>query len=87
MFELLFYPIGREGNMAEKQKPEYDLVKRAARLMSHPQDATHEDIKRLAARVMSDEKNAPDQNKTVPKPKAAAKAAAKPAAKAAAAAK
>jgi len=70
--------------MAEKQKPEYDLVKRAARLMSHPQDATHEDIKRLAARVMSDEKNAPDQNKMVPKPKAAAKTAAKPAAKVAA---
>jgi hypothetical protein len=65
--------------MVEKQKPEYDLVKRAARLMSHPQDATHEDIKRLAARVMSDEKNAPDQNKAVPKPKAAAKTAAKPA--------
>jgi hypothetical protein len=63
--------------MPEKQKPEYDLVKRAARLMSHPQDATHEDIKRLAARVMSDEKNAPDANKTVPKPKVAAKAVAK----------
>ncbi|MGO9004528.1 MAG: hypothetical protein ACLQIQ_05395 [Beijerinckiaceae bacterium] len=63
--------------MSEKQKPEYDLVKRAARLMTHPQEATPEDIKRLAARVMSDERNAPEQNKTVPKPKAAAKTVAK----------
>jgi hypothetical protein len=63
--------------MAEKQKPEYDLVKRAARLMTHPQEATPEDIKRLAARVMSDERNAPEQNKTVPKPKVAAKTVAK----------
>jgi hypothetical protein len=59
--------------MVEKQKPEYDLVKRAAKLMTHPEEATPEDIKRLAARVMSDERNAPEANKTVPKPKAAAK--------------
>lgn len=64
--------------MPEKQKPEYDLVKRAARLMSHPQEATPEDIKRLAARVMSDEKNAPEANKKAPK-QAAAVPAAKPA--------
>lgn len=64
--------------MPEKQKPEYDLVKRAARSMSHPQDATH-DIERLAAGVMSDEKNAPDANKT--EPKRAAKTVAKGVAK------
>jgi hypothetical protein len=40
--------------MVEKQKPEYDLVKRAAKLMTHPEEATPEDIniKRLAAGVM-----------------------------------
>ena len=67
--------------MPEKQKPEYDLVKRAARLMSHPQEATPEDIKRLAARVMSDEKNAPEANRTVPKQKATVAPIAKPAEK------
>jgi hypothetical protein len=56
--------------MVEKQKPEYDVVKRAAHLIREPQSATPDDIKRLCARILNDEKNAPAPNKTVPKPRA-----------------
>lgn len=56
--------------MTEKQKPEYDVVKRAAVLMKHPEKATEKDIQRMASRIQNDEKNAPQPNKTVPKPKA-----------------
>ena len=55
--------------MPEKQKPEYDIVKRAAKLFKDPQSATATDIKRMASRLMNDEKNAPQPNKVVPKPK------------------
>lgn len=59
--------------MTEKQKPEYDLVKRATKLMDDPSKATRADIKRMASRILNDEKNAPQPNKTVPKPKAPGK--------------
>jgi hypothetical protein len=55
--------------MPEKQKPEYDVVKKAAHLINTPEDATLEDIKRMSARILNDERNAPDPNKTVPKSK------------------
>jgi hypothetical protein len=54
--------------MAVKQKPEFDLVKRAADLIKKPEDATKTDIKRMASRILDDERNAPTPNKTVPKP-------------------
>lgn len=56
--------------MTEKQKPEYDVVKRAAVLIKKPELATPTDVKRMASRIQNDEKNAPQPNKTVPKPKA-----------------
>ena len=55
--------------MVEKQKPQYDIVKRAAELIKNPQSATPEDIKRLSARVLDDERNAPQPNRVVPKPR------------------
>ncbi len=54
--------------MVEKQKPQYDMVKRAAVLIKKPQTATFEDIQRMSGRILDDEKNAPKANKTVPKP-------------------
>lgn len=54
--------------MAEKQKPEYDIVKKAAQAFKDPISATPTDIKRFASRILNDEKNAPHANKTVPKP-------------------
>jgi len=56
--------------MTEKQKPEYDVVKRAAVLIKSPEKATPTDIKRMASRIQNDEKNAPQANKAVPKPRA-----------------
>jgi hypothetical protein len=64
--------------MPEKQKPEYDIVKRAAELFKDPQSATPTDIKRMASRIMNDEKNAPQPNKTIPKPSRASKLYKKP---------
>jgi hypothetical protein len=54
--------------MVEKQKPEFDIVKRAAVLIKDPQSATLKDVQRMASRIFNDEKNAPEPNKTVPKP-------------------
>ncbi len=59
--------------MVEKQKPEYDVVKRAAVLIKDPKLATPTDVKRMASRIFNDEKNAPQPNKTVPKPSAASR--------------
>jgi len=53
--------------MAEKRKPEYDIVLRAVRLMKDPGLATKAGIRRLASRILNDEKNAPRPNLTVPK--------------------
>jgi len=63
--------------MPLRQKPEYDIVKRAAVLEKAPEKATLTDIKRMASRIQNDEKNAPQPNKTIPKP--AVKAAKTPA--------
>ena len=54
--------------MVEKQKPEYNVVKRAAELFKDPKSATATDVKRFASRILNDEKNAPQPNKSVPKP-------------------
>lgn len=56
--------------MVEKQKPEYDVVKRAAHLIKKPEDAKPQDIKRMAGRILNDEKNAPNPNQIKPKPAA-----------------
>jgi hypothetical protein len=61
--------VNLEANMVEKQKPEYDVVKQAAKLFKEPQSATPTDVRRMASRILNDEKNAPQQNRTVPKPK------------------
>jgi hypothetical protein len=60
--------------MPVKQKPKYDVVKRAAVLEKDPSSATLIDVKRMASRIMNDEKNAPLPNKVVPKPRARAPA-------------
>jgi len=44
-------------------------VKRAAILEKTPEKATVSDVKRTASRIQNDEKNAPQPNKTVPKPR------------------
>ena len=54
--------------MVEKQKPEYDVVKRAAEILKDPKITTIEDAKRMASRILNDEKNAPQPNKIKPKP-------------------
>lgn len=52
--------------MAEKQKPQEDLVKLAGRAMSNPDQLTGSDIKRMAARILDDQRNAPAPNKSKP---------------------
>jgi hypothetical protein len=54
--------------MVEKQKPEFDVVKIASRVFKDPQSVTPGEAKRMASRILNDEKNAPQPNKTVPKP-------------------
>jgi hypothetical protein len=44
-------------DMVEKQKPEYDIVKQAAKAIKDPASASPKDIKRFAARILNDEKN------------------------------
>jgi hypothetical protein len=53
--------------MAEKEKPQPDIVKKAAKFMKDPSSATPTDIKRMAARILDDQKNDPQPHK--PKPK------------------
>jgi len=48
--------IGREVQLAEKQKPIPTIVKKASHFMKHPEDATKADIKSMAARLMDDQK-------------------------------
>lgn len=50
--------------MTEKQKPQADIVSVAARAMKHPENVSHEDIKRMASRILDDQENSPDPNKT-----------------------
>lgn len=66
--------------MPDKQKPQYDVVKRATKLIKDPSSATPTDIQRMAGRILDDERNSPDPNKTVPKPPAVKKVAPKAAA-------
>jgi hypothetical protein len=49
--------------MAEKQKPKVDIVHKAAHFMKHPEDATHADIKSMAARLLDDQRNDPQAHK------------------------
>ena len=49
--------------MAEKQKPQADIVKKAAKFMKHPETATKTDIKRMAGRILDDQKNDPEPHK------------------------
>jgi len=48
--------------MSEKQKPQEDIVHKAAIFMTHPEKATHEDIKRMAARLLDDQRNDPTRH-------------------------
>ncbi|MGA7712293.1 MAG: hypothetical protein WCA81_10355 [Rhizomicrobium sp.] len=49
--------------MAEKQKPIPAVVKVAARILKNPQTATVQDARRMAARILDDQKNDPDPHK------------------------
>jgi hypothetical protein len=49
--------------MAEKHKPQEDIVHKAAAFMTHPEKATLEDIKRMAARILDDQRNDPAKAK------------------------
>ncbi len=46
--------------MAEKKKPQEDLVKLAGRAMTHPEKLTGSEIKRMAARILDDQRNDPE---------------------------
>jgi hypothetical protein len=52
--------------MAEKQKPQKDIVSIAARILSGEKKATQNDAKRMAGRLLDDQKNAPEPNRTRP---------------------
>ena len=49
--------------MAEKQKPNPRIVTVAAKAMKHPETVTQKEIKRMAARILDDQKNDPEQHK------------------------
>jgi transcriptional regulator with XRE-family HTH domain len=48
-----------------------DVVKRAAELAKDPTSATPADVRRMASRILNEEKNTPKPNQTVPKPRSA----------------
>jgi hypothetical protein len=48
--------------MVEKHKPQEDIVHKAAIFMTHPEKATPEDIKRMAARILDDQRNDPEKH-------------------------
>lgn len=52
--------------MVERQKPEYDVVSEAAKVLADSRSSALN--KRFAARILDDERNAPESNRTVPKP-------------------
>ena len=54
--------------MVEKQSSEYGIVRRAAKLFNDPEFATPTDVKRMASRLLNDEKNAPNAEKSRSKP-------------------
>jgi hypothetical protein len=49
--------------MPEFQKPYPDIVKTAARVLKHPETATRQDAKRMAARILDDQKNDPEPHR------------------------
>jgi hypothetical protein len=49
--------------MAEKQKPYPRIVTVAAKAMKNPRTVTPRDIKRMAARILDDQKNDPVPHK------------------------
>lgn len=55
--------------MSEKQKPQADIVKIAAKLLRDPKSVhlTQTDKQRLGARIMDDQKNDPVKNRAAPK--------------------
>lgn len=58
--------------MAERQKPFPDIVQTAARVLKHPETATREDARRMAARILDDQKNDPEPHRpTAPRRPAA----------------
>lgn len=52
--------------MAEKKKPQEDLVAVAARAMKNPETLKGSDIKRMAARILDDQRNDPEPNAAKP---------------------
>ena len=48
--------------MAEKQKPDPYIVKVAARVIKNPDTATLLEIRKMAARILDDQKNDPEPN-------------------------
>jgi hypothetical protein len=52
--------------MPEKQKPQPDIVKTAAKALKDPSAVTPEEIKRMAARILDDQKNDPEPHKPAP---------------------
>jgi hypothetical protein len=53
--------------MAEKQRPQKDIVSIAARILSGDKTATQKDARRMAGRLLDDQKNDPQPNRTRPK--------------------
>lgn len=61
--------IERPLSMPEKQKPQPAIVKRAAVLIKDPTQATTSDVKKMAARILDDQKNDPQPHQK-PRPEA-----------------
>jgi len=55
--------------VSEKQKPQADIVRIAARIIRNPETATQRDAQRMAARILDDERNDPQPNRTKPMPR------------------
>lgn len=51
--------------MAEKQRPNPRIVTVAAKAMKHPEDVTRKEIKRMAARILDDQRNDPQPTKSL----------------------
>jgi len=49
--------------MAEKQRPYPRIVTVAAKAMKHPENVTQKEIKRMAGRILDDQRNDPKPHK------------------------
>jgi len=49
--------------MAEKQKPEPAIVKVAAKALKQPEAVTPAEIRKMAARILDDQKNDPEPHR------------------------